>query len=388
MKHEFHNPDNLTPEQVGEGYRLLLKSEFGRQEEQHQEIETWLEPRKEWHKSKIGYLGNSKFCTYRVPLSTWPLPEEDPHRELKEAHAAGKTLQWKFKGAETWMTKTANFDDYPDNCDYRIKQEEPWTLGRSVNGFTLGEGQQWRKTRDPWAWDDLPPTFRPFTTLDVITVGDQFHYHDETEWLTIAEGGSDIGEKPSTSHKFRTRRPLPTPEIPWIEWHGGECPLKDEEVEEWAYMARDGFTCSSPSAPSCYTPYWEHNAGADDIITYRVLKWKEKPYAAPPVKSPEVHELQERFAEPQLTYHQWRGEPRDQESPPTDNDPWECLLRTNANLGREVSELKKQRDVLSSQLQGVITACHLRGYNVGASLGEWIEKQFEDAQARLAQLEK
>jgi len=88
-----------------------------------------------------------------------------------------------------------------------------------------------------------------------------------------------------------------------------------------------------------------------------------------------------------LTYHQWRGEPRDQESPPTDNDPWECLLRTNANLGREVSELKKQRDVLSSQLQGVITACHLRGYNVGASLGEWIEKQFEDAQARLAQLE-
>ena len=82
-----------------------------------------------------------------------------------------------------------------------------------------------------------------------------------------------------------------------------------------------------------------------------------------------------------LTYHQWRGEPRDQESPPTDNDPWDSLLRTNANLGREVSELKKQRDVLSSQLQGVITACHLRGYNVGASLGEWIEKQFADARA-------
>lgn len=257
----------------------------------------------------------------------------------------------------------------------------------SVNGFTLGEGQQWRKTRVPWAWDDLPPTFRPFTTLDIITVGDQFQYHGMTGWLTIAEKDSDVGEEPYTSHKFRTRRPLPTPEIPWTEWHGGKCPLKDEEVEEWAYMARDGFTCSSPSAPSCYTPYWEHNAGADDIITYRVLKWKEKPYAAPPVKSPEIHELQERFAEPQLTYHQWRGEPRDQESPPTDNDSWECLLRTNANLGREVSELKKQRDALSSQLQGVIVACHLRGYHVGDSLGEWIEKQFEDAQARLAQLE-
>ena len=61
-------------------------------------------------------------------------------------------------------------------------------------------------------------------------------------------------------------------------------------------------------------------------------------------------------------------------------------MRTNADLGREVSELKKQRDALSSQLQGVITACHLRGYNVGDSLGEWIEKQFEDALANLTEL--
>jgi len=27
MKHDFHNPDNLTAEQIGYGYRLLLKSE-------------------------------------------------------------------------------------------------------------------------------------------------------------------------------------------------------------------------------------------------------------------------------------------------------------------------------------------------------------------------
>ena len=260
MKHEVHNPDILTPEQIGEGYRLLLKSELGKQEEPHQEIEVWRAHPKKWNKSKVGYFGDSCRVSYRVPLATWPLPE----------------------------------------------------------------------------------------------------------------AGSQCDPGPEGSHGAPTD---------WIPWHGGKCPLKDEEVEEWAYMARDGFTCSSPSAPSCYTPYWEHNAGADDIITYRVLKWKEKPYAAPPVKSPEVHELQERFAEPQLTYHQWRGEPRDQESPLTDNDPWECLLRTNADLGREVSELKKQRDALSSQLQGVIVACHLRGYHVGDSLGEWIEKQLKDASA-------
>lgn len=268
----------------------------------------------------------------------------------------------------------------------------------SVNGFTLGEGQQWRKTRDPWAWDELPPTFRPFTTLDIITVGDQFQYHGMTGWLTIAEKDSDVGAEPYTSHKFRTRRPLPTPEIPWTEWHGGKCPLKDEEVEEWAYMARDGFTCSSPSAPSCYTPYWEHNAGADDIITYRVLKWKEKPYAAPPVKSPEVHELQERFTEPQLTYHQWRGEPlppvetfpaameavTKQESPPTDNDTWNSLLESRAKLERELRESRAREAQLKDALAD--RAIEIAGDQALVNLLSETREAFYESLRREAQL--
>lgn len=132
------------------------------------------------------------------------------------------------------------------------------------------------------------------------------------------------------------------------------------DIEPWSGKKWDKSRCYSGSS-------WG--------ITYRVPLYT---WPLPPVKSPEV-------AEPQLAYHQWRGKPA-RESPPTDNDAWECLLRTNADLGREVSELKKQRDALSSQLQGVITACHLRGYNVGDSLGEWIEKQFEDARANLTEL--
>jgi len=81
MKHDFHNPDGLTPEQVGEDYRLLLKSELGHQE--RIPGEAWIRRYTQW--AKVSGLAHHS-VTYRVPLSTWPLPE-DPYRELKEAKA-------------------------------------------------------------------------------------------------------------------------------------------------------------------------------------------------------------------------------------------------------------------------------------------------------------
>lgn len=60
-------------------------------------------------------------------------------------------------------------------------------------------------------------------------------------------------------------------EIPWTEWHGGPCPLKDDEVEEWEYKTKDGTRIAYPSAnPSEYI--WQVPS---DIIAYRVLKWRE-----------------------------------------------------------------------------------------------------------------
>jgi hypothetical protein len=111
--------------------------------------------------------------------------EADPYAELKKAHAEGKVIQWKFKDAEGWMDKIANFDEYPANCDFRIKPDK----------------------------------------------------------------------------------------IPWIEWHGGPCPLKDEEVEEWEYKMRNEITqkCEYP-----FSRRWNHLLVATDIIAYRVLKWREK----------------------------------------------------------------------------------------------------------------
>lgn len=61
-------------------------------------------------------------------------------------------------------------------------------------------------------------------------------------------------------------------EIPWIEWHGGPCPLKDEEVEEWEARYKDGdehvFRVVRPSE----AVGWEHPKG---FKAYRVLKWRE-----------------------------------------------------------------------------------------------------------------
>jgi hypothetical protein len=116
----------------------------------------------------------------------------DPYAELKAAHAAGKVIQWKFKDAEGWMDKLANFDEYPENCDFRIKP------------------------------DEVQPD-----------------------------------------------------EVPWIEWHGGPCPLRDEEVEEWEIKFRTGYTTGKMrSTPARYMGWLHTNIGGD-IIAYRVLKTKK-----------------------------------------------------------------------------------------------------------------
>lgn len=81
-KHDFHNPDNLTPEQVGDGYRLMLKSEI-KDRDNNREIESWLSIRKEWHAA--GYRCSYSALTYRVPLATWPLPPIETFPAAMEA---------------------------------------------------------------------------------------------------------------------------------------------------------------------------------------------------------------------------------------------------------------------------------------------------------------
>lgn len=63
-------------------------------------------------------------------------------------------------------------------------------------------------------------------------------------------------------------------EIPWTEWHGGECPLRDEEVEEWGCKLRENFTRERVTHHASYWR-WKHLGLNNDIIAYRVTKWRE-----------------------------------------------------------------------------------------------------------------
>lgn len=88
-------------------------------------------------------------------------------------------------------------------------------------------------------------------------------------------------ETPARLHlaeKLLTLLPEPEPptpkEIPWIPWHGGECPLKDEDVEEIEVKFRNtNIAASKTIQPSGLR--WQHVALPADIIAYRVTKWRE-----------------------------------------------------------------------------------------------------------------
>jgi hypothetical protein len=60
---------------------------------------------------------------------------------------------------------------------------------------------------------------------------------------------------------------------PWIEWHGGPCPLKDDEMEILEYQLADRGRTSQDSKPSELR--WPHVGSPGDIIAYRVLKAKK-----------------------------------------------------------------------------------------------------------------
>ncbi len=92
----------------------------------------------------------------------------------------------------------------------------------------------------------------------------------------LSEVGPVSAEEKALVNKLDEKAVL-NEEIPWIEWNGGECPLKDDEVEEWEYTCRSGYANSDFGFPSSRRWTHLHNKSSSDIIAYRVLKWKEKP---------------------------------------------------------------------------------------------------------------
>lgn len=186
----LHNPDNLTAEQVGAGWRLALKGENAH------EGEIWTGMA--WSKNHVCTYVNE--ATFRLPLSVpWPEPQPDPYAELKKAHAEGKVIQVRVS-EEVWEERDTLVWDSPPEC-YRIKSTTTFQLPPPPPGM------QWHRT-DGWEEGDLPQGWRPFhfgessANPDYSNVTDQVR--DLSSWRTLT--GGEIAT--ATCCLLRTRRPL------------------------------------------------------------------------------------------------------------------------------------------------------------------------------------
>jgi hypothetical protein len=94
------------------------------------------------------------------------------------------------------------------------KYRKQWTLGRSVNGFTLGDGQEWH--RNDFTEDMLPDGWRPLLLGEWAEIGDQDA--PISNWKEAYGGFYTKG-----TIRCRTRRPLPEVKKP--------VPLGPEDVK-------------------------------------------------------------------------------------------------------------------------------------------------------------
>ena len=120
---EPHNHDNLTPEQVGEGWRLLAESEIRESRDADYGIQCWLYG--DW--DQTGWTGKATGFTYRVPAD-WPVNWDSP----AETKPTPKTKRTKIK-AEYWIIDTEELDDTPTRVTgpFRTQQEAEKRLAES-----------------------------------------------------------------------------------------------------------------------------------------------------------------------------------------------------------------------------------------------------------------
>ena len=219
---QLHNPDNLTAEQVGVGYRLMLPEEVdGRHEGKCQVWNSF----GAWSSSEAE--GTHKTYSYRLPLSVpWPEPA-DPYADLKKAHAEGRVIQARPQGY--WVDSPNPSWNYPVE-DYRIKPEPTFQLPPPPPGM------QWHRT-DGWQEDDLPQGCRPMCAGETYLQGDEWRMFDG--WQSCKEDQT-IKVWPRAAHS-RTRRPLTFTHAgkTWT-WHRPGDPHPCDGNAKICVLTRDG----------------------------------------------------------------------------------------------------------------------------------------------------
>jgi hypothetical protein len=167
---ERHNPDGLTPEQVGEGWRLTVEGEPVQSPdvaEFYNDLSTKWVAREYMNGRAYG-----RERTYRVPLST---PYPDGSRVVD-----GKLVK-------------------------------PWKLTREIPGFRpLRDGEEWHRT--DWTEEMLPEGWRPLLKGESVHDGDEGNCNSATSpgLFRWAKHSFCIGISNPIGWS-RTRRPLPDP---------------------------------------------------------------------------------------------------------------------------------------------------------------------------------
>lgn len=103
--------------------------------------------------------------------------------------------------------------------------------------------------------------------MEALTMDEIFHAYDHQKGVTSEKLNAVRSHLIAAAREGQVPSNQPA-EIPWIEWNGGECPLKDEDVLEWECSWPDGERTKYGCKPSDTTG-WDH------ITRYRVTKWRE-----------------------------------------------------------------------------------------------------------------
>ena len=202
----IHNPDNLTAEQVGVGYRLVCHDDKTCEDK----LEKWIGD--EWVvvRGPIGQL-SFRHCasTYRLPISVpWPEPV-DPYAELKAAQAAGKVIEVFVEddeyGPDRWSKKESGGWPSPPES-YRIKPTE--SAKPDALAFTLPPpppGMRWHR-EGGWTADDLPQGYRPLVAGEPLMRDEPFRYGSGVKDRVNGIAGHDPANFGTC--RFVTTRPL------------------------------------------------------------------------------------------------------------------------------------------------------------------------------------
>lgn len=95
---------------------------------------------------------------------------------------------------------------------------KPWKLGRSVNGFTLADGQEWH--RNDFTQDMLPEGWRPLLMGEESNVEERDSYKPESgcySWVYTWQYVTEPRVMKADDWRHRTRRPLPAVVDPYAE---------------------------------------------------------------------------------------------------------------------------------------------------------------------------